>query len=173
MRNNGKKMDERYVDKWWKNGQFQGPTMATVKRNLGITTMKNIEWSNHIVKSLTAAFALIGRKTCSQDCNVARSVLAKSIVCRSTRQRHLLKCTSQIVPLHPKTLKKYSLRRDSLNGEGKMETLWEFSSRLLNWAHRFVYKHTTHKIAHTIYSAIEEWNNEKMVAIVNAFINQN
>ena len=25
MGNNGKKMDERYVDKWWKNGQFQGP----------------------------------------------------------------------------------------------------------------------------------------------------
>ena len=28
--NNGKKMDERYVDKWWKNGQFQGPTQSTL-----------------------------------------------------------------------------------------------------------------------------------------------
>ena len=26
MGNNGKKMDKRYVDKWWKNEQFQGPT---------------------------------------------------------------------------------------------------------------------------------------------------
>ena len=34
--------------------------MATVRRNLGITTMKNIESSNHIVKSLAAAFTSIG-----------------------------------------------------------------------------------------------------------------
>ena len=37
--------------------------MATVRRNLGIRTMKNIESSNHIVKSLAAAFASIGKKT--------------------------------------------------------------------------------------------------------------
>ena len=30
MGNNGKKRDERYVDKWWKNGQFQGPTSPTL-----------------------------------------------------------------------------------------------------------------------------------------------
>ena len=60
---------------------------------------------------------------------MARHILAKSIVCRSRRQRRLLKCTSQIVPLHPKTLKKYSLRRDILDVEGKMETLWAFSGR--------------------------------------------
>ena len=36
--------------------------MATVRRNLGITTMKNIESSNHIVKSLAAAFTSIGKK---------------------------------------------------------------------------------------------------------------
>ena len=57
-------------------------------------------------------------------------ILAESIVCRSTRQRRLLKCTSQIVPLNPKTLKKYSVRRDSLDVEGQMETLWAFSGRL-------------------------------------------
>ena len=36
--------------------------MAIVRRNLGITTMKNIESSNHIVKSLAAAFTSIGKK---------------------------------------------------------------------------------------------------------------
>ena len=102
--------------------------MATVRRNLGITTMNNMELSNHIVKSLAAAFTLIGKKTRSQDCNVAHHVLAESIVCRSTMQHRLLKCTSQIVPLHPKTLKKYSVTRYNLV-EGQMETLWEFSGR--------------------------------------------
>ena len=34
-------------------------------------------------------------------------------------------------------------------------------------------QHTTHKIDHTIYSAIEEWNSEKMpLAVVNDFINK-
>ena len=33
-------------------------------------------------------------------------------------------------------------------------------------------KHTTHKIDHTIYSVIEDWNNAKMAATVNAFINK-
>ena len=42
----------------------------------------------------------------------------------------------------------------------------------INWAHRYVDKHTTHKIDHTMYSAIEEWNNEKWLATVNAFINK-
>ena len=60
---------------------------------------------------------------------MAHRILVESIVCRSTRQRHLLKCTSQIVPLHPKTLKKYSVRRDNLDVEGQMETLWAFSGR--------------------------------------------
>jgi len=98
--------------------------IATVRKILGITTMKNMESSNHIVKSLAAAFTFIGKKTRSKDCNVARCVLAESIVCRSTRQRRLLKCTSEIVSLHPKTLKKYSVRRDNLDVEGQMETLW-------------------------------------------------
>ena len=43
---------------------------------------------------------------------------------------------------------------------------------LLNWAHRSVDKHTTHKIDHTIYLAIEEWNSAKRLATVNVFINQ-
>ena len=67
--------------------------MATVRRNLGITTMKNIKSSNHIVKYLAIAFTSIGKKTRSQHYNLACRVLAESIVCRSTRQRHLLKCT--------------------------------------------------------------------------------
>ena len=79
--------------------------MASVRRNLGIRTMKNIESSNHMVKFLAAAFTSISKKTRSKDCNVAHRVFVESIVCRSTRQRRLLKCTSQIVPLHPKTLK--------------------------------------------------------------------
>ena len=78
--------------------------MATVRRNLGIRTMKNIESSNHIVKSLGATFTSISKKTHSKDYNVARHVLAESIVCRSKGQRRLLKCTSQIMPLHPKML---------------------------------------------------------------------
>ena len=80
--------------------------MATVRRNLGITIMNNIKSSNHIVKSLATAFTSIGKKTHSQDCNVAHRVLAESNVCRSTRQHRLLKSTSQIIPLHQKTLKK-------------------------------------------------------------------
>jgi len=104
--------------------------MATVRRNLGIRTLKNIESSNHIVKSLAAAFTSIGKKTRSQDCNVARRVLAESIVSRSTRQRRLIKCTSKLVSLHPKTLKKYSMRRDILDVEGQMDKLWAFSGRL-------------------------------------------
>ena len=60
---------------------------------------------------------------------MACRVLAKLIVYRSTRQCHLLKCTSQIVALHPKTLKKYLVRRDNLDVEGQMETLWAFSGR--------------------------------------------
>ena len=60
---------------------------------------------------------------------MARCILDESIVRRSTRQRCLLKCTSQIVPLHPKTLKKYSIRRDNIDVEGQMETLWAFSRR--------------------------------------------
>ena len=65
--------------------------METIRRNLDITKMKNIESSNHIDKYLVAAFTSIGKKTRSQDCNVARHVLDESIVCRSTRQCHLLK----------------------------------------------------------------------------------
>ena len=81
--------------------------MEIVRRNLGIRTMKNIESINHIVKSLAATFTLIGKKTRPWDCNVARHVLVESIVSISTRQRCSLKCTSQFVPLHTKTLKKY------------------------------------------------------------------
>ena len=40
---------------------------------------------------------------------------------------------------------------------------------LLNWAHRSVDKHTTHKIDHTIYSAIEEWNSAKMACNCECF----
>ena len=91
--------------------------------------MNNIESSNHIVKYLATAFTLIGKKNSSQDCNVARHVLDESIVCRSKIQCRILKSTSQIIPLHPKTLQKYSVRRDNLDVEGQMETLWEFSGR--------------------------------------------
>ena len=51
--------------------------METVRINLGITTMKNIESSNQIVKYLAAAFTSIGKKTRSQDWNVTHYVLAK------------------------------------------------------------------------------------------------
>ena len=46
------------------------------------------------------------------------------------------------------------------------------TKEVLNWAHRSVDKHTTHKVDHTIYSVIEEWNNAKMAATVIAFINK-
>ena len=36
--------------------------METVRINLGITIMKNIESTNHIVKSLAVAFTSIGKK---------------------------------------------------------------------------------------------------------------
>ena len=68
--------------------------MATVRRNLGIRTMKTIKSSNHVVKSLPATFTSIGKNTRSQDCNVAHYVLVESIVRISTRQHRLLKFTS-------------------------------------------------------------------------------
>ena len=103
---------KQYFDNKSKTGKCQlflsllkSRNIATVRINLGIRTLKNIELGNHIVKSLVVAFTSIGKKNRSLDYNVARHILAKSIVCGSTRQRHLLKCTSQIVPLHPNTLK--------------------------------------------------------------------
>ena len=120
----------QYFDNKSEAGKCQLILALLKSRNMGIRTMKNIESSNHIVKSLAAAFTSIGKKTRSQDCNVARRVLAESIVSRSTRQRRLIKCTSKLVSLHPKTLKKYSMRRDSLDVEGQMEKLWAFSGRL-------------------------------------------
>ena len=72
--------------------------METVRRNLGIRTMNNIESSNQIVKSLAAAFTSIGKKTCSQDCNVAHHVLVESIVCRSTRHHPLEEISTQNEP---------------------------------------------------------------------------
>ena len=100
------------------------------RRILGIKTLKNIESSSHIVKSLVRAFMSIGKKYRSKDCNIACHVLAKSIVNRRIRQCRLSKCTSEIVNLNPKTLKTYSIRRDSLDIEGQMEKLWAFSGRL-------------------------------------------
>lgn len=41
-----------------------------------------------------------------------------------------MKCASQIFNVHPKTLKIYSIRRDNLDIEGKMNKLLEFSCRL-------------------------------------------
>ena len=79
--------------------------MVTFRRNLGIRTLNNIESSNHMLNILLLHSHRLVKKTHSQDYNVARRVLAESIVCRSTRQCSLLKCTSQIVPLHPKKLK--------------------------------------------------------------------
>ena len=68
--------------------------MASVRKKLGIQTLKNIESCNRIVKSLVATFTSIGKKTHSQDCNVACRILAESIVCRSTSQCRLLKSMS-------------------------------------------------------------------------------
>ena len=130
---------KQYFDNKFEAGKCQlflsllkSRNMTSVRKKLGIRTLKNIESSNHIVKSLAAAFTSISKKTHSQDSNVARCILAESIVCGSTRKRRLLKCTSQTIPLHPKTLKNNSVRRDSVNVEGKMETLWEFSDRLVH-----------------------------------------
>ena len=39
--------------------------METVRRNLGVRKLKNIESSNHIFKYLDVAFTSIGKKTCS------------------------------------------------------------------------------------------------------------
>ena len=89
-----------------------------------------MESSSHIVKYLIQAFTSICKKTSSQDCNVAHCLLDESIVSRNTIQHHLMKCTSQIVNLHPKTLKRYSIRSDSLDIEGEINKLWAFSGRL-------------------------------------------
>ena len=61
---------------------------------LGIKTLRNTESGSHIVKSLVKAFTSIGKKYRSKYCNIARRVLAESIANRSTRHRHLIKCTS-------------------------------------------------------------------------------
>ena len=104
-------------------------SFAIGRRILGIKTLKNTESSSHIVKSLVRAFMSIGKKSHSKDCNIAHCVLAKSIVNRSTRQRRLIKCTSEIVNLNPKNLKNYFIRRDSLDIKGQMENFWTFSGR--------------------------------------------
>jgi len=94
---------------------------------LGIKTFRHIESSSHIVKYLVKAFTSIGKKYCSKDCNIACPILSESIVSRSTRQCRLINCTLEIFNLNPKSLKEYSIRRDSLDIEGQMENLWEFS----------------------------------------------
>ena len=73
---------KQYFDNKSKAGKCQlflallkSRNMAAVRRKLGIITLKNIESSNHIVKSLVVALTSIGKKTCSQDCNVAHIVL--------------------------------------------------------------------------------------------------
>ena len=43
-------------------GLLKSRNMETIRRKLGIRTLKNIESSNHIVKSLTVAFTSIGKK---------------------------------------------------------------------------------------------------------------
>ena len=53
--------------------------MAIVRRKLGIRTLKNIKSSNHIVKCLVVAFTSIGKKSRSQDCNVACCVLVNVV----------------------------------------------------------------------------------------------
>ena len=75
---------KQYFDKKSEAGKCQlflallkSRNMACVRRNLRITTMKNMESSNHIVKSLAAAFTSIGKKNRSQECNVASYVLAE------------------------------------------------------------------------------------------------
>ena len=73
---------KQYFDNKFEAGKFQlflsflkSRNMETVRINLGIRTMKNIESSNHIIKSLADSFTLIAKKTRSRDCNVARRVL--------------------------------------------------------------------------------------------------
>jgi hypothetical protein len=61
---------------------------------------------------------------------VAHDILVESIVITRTRQCHLLKYTSQIAKLHPKTLRRSSIRRDTLDVEGKMDKLWASNGRL-------------------------------------------
>ena len=91
---------KEYFDNKSKAGNFQlflallkYRNMESVRKKLGIRTLKSIKSSNHIVKSLAVAFTSIGKKTHSQGCNVAHHILDESIVCRSTTQRRLLKCT--------------------------------------------------------------------------------
>ena len=42
-------------------------------------------------------------------------------------------------------------------------------TKLLNWAHRYVDKHTTQNIDHAIYSTIKEWNSAKMACNCEGF----
>ena len=79
--------DNKYKASKWKLflALLKYKNMAVVRRNLGITTVKNIESSNQIVKSLAAAFTSIGKKTLSQDYNATRCILVESIVSRSIR----------------------------------------------------------------------------------------
>ena len=88
---------------------------------MSIKTLKITKSSSHIVRYLVKAFISIGKKSHSKDRNITRCILAKSIVSKSTRQHCLIKCTLGIVNLNPKTLKKYSITRDSLDIEGQME----------------------------------------------------
>ena len=60
-----------------------------------------------------------------------------------------------------------SEREDTMVAQERMKTQQHYYT--INWAHRSVDKHTTHKIDHTIYSAIKEWNSAKMACNCECF----
>ena len=93
--------------------------LAIVRKILGIKIVRGSETSNHIVRNLVDAFQKIGRKTRSKYHNAARRILSESVVSKITRQRCLLKETSNLIKCNVKTLRKYSIRQDSLEQVAK------------------------------------------------------
>lgn len=68
-------------------------SFAIVRRISGIKKLENTKSRSHIVKYLFKTFMSICKKYHSKYCNVACCILVESIVNRSTRQNHLIKCT--------------------------------------------------------------------------------
>ena len=103
--------------------------LAVVRKILGIKTVRGSETSNHIIRNFVDSFQKIGQKTRSKDRNAARRVLSESIVSKITRRRRLLKETSNLIKCNVKTLRKYSIRQDSLDTSCQTN-MWAFTHRL-------------------------------------------
>ena len=70
--------------------------------------------NNHLVINLQSAFNAIGKTSCTNDLYVARRLLSKLVVSKSTQKHHLLSHTSHILKFNRKIVKKYYVIRENI-----------------------------------------------------------